>query len=128
MRGAVVGMIVLVPVPEVLKVVVRLAAPLMYHIRLVCLIAATLSCFAHSRTILKTSPELSKRAIELDGSCNNFPQVSQGLSDSRALANNAVNVLNGANPFVDGHPWDALRQTLFGPEDLSSTQDITSKP
>ena len=71
---------------------------------------------------------LHKGAVTYDGSRDGHPEVSQGVADAASLAKNAVSVLNDAtNPFVNGHPWDALMQALFGSEHASSTQDIICK-
>lgn len=100
----------------------------MHNRKVVSLTAAFFVSLVQSRTVIKSSRPLFPRAINFDGSCNSHPQVVQGLADAKDLANNAINVLNNPNPFVDGQqPWGPLREALFGPEKLSSTQDITSK-
>lgn len=92
---------------------------------IVGLTAIIFIAFTHCRTVTKAYSSLSKRTVEFDGSCNNYPQIAQGLTDANNLARNAATVLNDINnPFVDQHPWDPLRQTLFGSETLSSNQAI----
>ena len=84
---------------------------------------------SQSRSLSGRRTSLRKRTVTYDDSCNAHPEVAQGIADATSLAQNAARVLSDAtnpnNPFVGGgNPWDALREALFGGEQVSSTADI----
>lgn len=87
---------------------------------------------SQSRSISGRRTSLRKRAVTYDDSCNAHPEVAQGVADAASLARNAARVLSDAtnpdNPFAGGNPWDALREALFGSEQVSSTADIICMP
>ena len=78
-----------------------------------------------SRFVSSPRASLSKRAVNFDSSCDAHPEIKQGVADAASLAKNAASVLSDTdNPFVNGHPWDAVRQALFGNEQVSSTANV----
>ena len=88
---------------------------------------------SQSRTVSGRRPSLRKRTVTYDDSCNAHPEVAQGIADATSLAQNAARVLSDAtnpdNPFTGGpNSWDALREALFGSEQVSSTADIICMP
>jgi hypothetical protein len=61
--------------------------------------------------------------VTYSSSCSNYPDVETGVGEAVDMSKTAADTLNGENPFEDPNPfgasWEAIREAIFGTENIT---------